>query len=52
MNWYIREQIAENREKELESRLEARRRTDQPRRRPVQFWLLTLLRAWIVSPTR
>lgn len=52
MNWYIREQIAENHEKELEHRLEERRQTDERSRRPVGFWLLALLRAWTISATR
>jgi len=51
MNWYTREEIEENRRDELEKLVELRRQTTG-RRRPVQFWLLAMLRSWIISPTR
>jgi len=51
MNWYTREEIEENRRDELDKLLELRRQTTG-RRRPVHFWLLAMLRSWIISPTR
>ena len=48
MNWYERELIAENRERELERAVEFRRQTTGARK-PFHFWLIAVLRAWIIG---
>lgn len=51
MNWYTREQMAEETRHELERLVELRRATMSPRR-SLRFWLLATLRTWIISATR
>ncbi len=51
MNWYAREELAEEARHELD-RLVELRRTTLTRRRPLRFWLLATLRTWIISATR
>jgi hypothetical protein len=48
MNWYERELMATQREREIERNAELRRRTSGERK-PFHFWLITVLRAWIIG---
>jgi hypothetical protein len=47
MNWYTMEQMAAGREREIEKAAEMRRLTTGERK-PVHFWLIAVLRAWII----
>jgi hypothetical protein len=51
MNWYAREKMADSTRSELEKQVDVRRQTS-PRRRKAEFWLLAVLRTWIISATR
>ena len=51
MNWYAREEMAEARRHELD-RLVELRRSAMTRPRSLRFWLLAMLRTWIISATR
>ncbi len=51
MNWYAQEKLAGSQASELEKRVERRRATDLCRR-PAHFWLLAVLRTWLISATR
>ena len=48
MNWYERQLMATSREREIERTVEYRRRTDGERK-PFHFWLIAVLRAWIIG---
>ena len=54
MSWYEREEMAKSRERDLERHVDYRRLTSEASRprRPVHFWLIAILRNWLIGVAR